>query len=189
MTPQVTVDAAEKRRELRSVLLRRHGIGRQVARTAGFNGVSTAASSLGGVIIARALGPEMRGEYAAVTAWFGVALLIGCMGQPAALCFHVAHDPDNARSYVATSRTLMLVTGIAALTGGVLLAPLLARGDAELTLSYRIAFVTMVVPLVGFSYTFSLQAKNLHWWNEVQVSQPVLSLHSSSCCGGCVCSR
>ena len=27
---------------------------------------------LGGIIVARALGPEMRGEYAAVTAWFGV---------------------------------------------------------------------------------------------------------------------
>ena len=176
MTPQVTAGAVERRRELRSVLLRRHGIGRQVARTAGFNGAATAAAALGGVIIARALGPEMRGEYAAVTAWFGVALLIGGMGQPAALCFHVASDPDNARSYVATSRTLMLVTGIAALIVGVLLAPLLARGNAELTLAYRIAFATMIVPFVGFSYTFSLQAKNLHWWNEVRVSQPVLSL-------------
>ena len=29
---------------------------------------------------------------------------------------------------------------------------------------------------VGASYTFSLQATNLRWWNEVRVSQPVLSL-------------
>ena len=29
---------------------------------------------------------------------------------------------------------------------------------------------------VGASYTFSLQATNLHWWNKVRVSQPVLSL-------------
>jgi hypothetical protein len=42
VTPQATANAAEKRRELRSVLLRWHGIGRQVARTAGFNGVATA---------------------------------------------------------------------------------------------------------------------------------------------------
>jgi O-antigen/teichoic acid export membrane protein len=176
VTPQVTADAAGKRRELRSVLLRRHGVGRQVARTAGFNVASTAAAGLGGIIIARVLGPEMRGEYAAVTAWFGVILLIGGMGQPAALCFYVAHDPANARSYVATSRALMLVTGIAATVGGILLAPLLARGNTELTLAYRIAFVTMVVPFVGYSYTFSLQAKNLHWWNEARVSQPALSL-------------
>ena len=118
----------------------------------------------------------MRGEYAAVTAWFGVALMIGGMGQPAALCFHVAHDPGNARSYVATSRAMMLVTGTAALAGGILLAPLLARGNAGLTVAYRIAFATSIVAFVGASYTFSLQARNLRWWNEVRVSQPVLSL-------------
>ncbi len=42
-------------------------------------------------------GAGNAGEYAAVTAWFGVTLMIGGMGQPAALCFcHVAHDPGNA---------------------------------------------------------------------------------------------
>jgi O-antigen/teichoic acid export membrane protein len=104
--------------------------------------------------------------------------MIGGMGQPAALCFHVAHDPGNARSYVATSRAMMLVTGITALAGGFLLAPLLARGNGGLTLAYRIAFATSIVAFVGASYTFSLQARNLRWWNEVRVSQPVLSLAS-----------
>ena len=176
MTLQVTVNAAERHlRELASALKRR-GTGRQVARTAGYNVVSAAASGLGGIIVARALGPEIRGEYAAVTAWFGVALMIGGIGQPAALCFHVAHDPGNARSYVATSRAMMVVTGTAALAGGMLLAPLLARGNAGLTVSYRIAFATSIVAFVGASYTFSLQARNLRWWNGVRVSQPVLSL-------------
>jgi O-antigen/teichoic acid export membrane protein len=176
VTPQVTADVAGKRRwELASVLGRR-GVGRLVARTAGYNIASAAGAGLGGIIVARALGPEMRGEYAAVTAWFGVALMIGGMGQPAALCFHVAHDPGNARSYVATSRAMMLVTGIAALAGGILLAPLLARGNAGLTVAYRIAFATSIVAFVGASYTFSLQAKNLRWWNTVRVSQPVFSL-------------
>ena len=97
MTRQVTADAAGgPLRELASAL-RPRGIGRLVARTAGYNVTSAAAAGLGGIIVARALGPEMRGEYAAVTAWFGVALMVGGMGQPAALCFHVAHDPGNAR--------------------------------------------------------------------------------------------
>jgi len=175
VTPQVTANVAGIRRELASMLLRR-GVGRQVARTAGFNVASAAAAGLGGIIVARALGPVMRGEYAAVTAWFGVTTMIGGMGQPAALCFHVAHDPGNARGYVATSRSMMLVTGTAALAGGILLAPLLARGNAGLTAAYRIVFATSIVAFVGASYTFSLQARNLRWWNEVRVSQPVLSL-------------
>jgi O-antigen/teichoic acid export membrane protein len=176
VTLQVTTDAAGRHlRELTSAL-RRRGVGRLMARTAGYNVGSAAAAGLGGIIVARALGPEMRGEYAAVTAWFGVALMIGGMGQPAALCFHVAHDPGNARGYVATSRAMMLVTGIAVLAGGILLAPLLAKGNAGLTVAYRIAFATSIVAFVGASYTFSLQATNLHWWNQVRVSQPVLSL-------------
>jgi O-antigen/teichoic acid export membrane protein len=176
VTHQVTPDATGRLRELASVLLRPRGVGRQVARTAGYNVASTAAAGLGAIIIARALGPEVRGEYAAVTAWFGVTLMIGGMGQPAALCFHVAHDPGNARGYVATSRAMMLVTGIAALVGGVLLAPLLARGNAELTDAYRLAFATSILAFVGAGYTFSLQATNLHWWNMLRLSQPVLSL-------------
>jgi len=120
----------------------------------------------------------MRGEYAAVTAWFGVACVIGGMGQPAALCFYVAHDPGHARSYVATCRVMMLVTGTVALAGGILLAPLLARGNAGLTVAYRIVFATSIVAFVAASYTFSLQATNLHWWNQLRLIQPVLSLAS-----------
>jgi O-antigen/teichoic acid export membrane protein len=70
----------------------------------------------------------------------------------------------------------MLITGTAALVAGILLAPLLARGNAGLTVAYRIVFATSIVAFVGASYTFSLQARNLHWWNEVRVSQPVLCL-------------
>jgi O-antigen/teichoic acid export membrane protein len=176
VTLQVTADAAGRHLRELAFALRRRGVGRLVARTAGYNVASAAAAGLGGIIVARALGPEMRGEYAAVMAWFGLALMIGSMGQPAALCFYVARDPGIARGYVATSRAMMLVTGTAVLAGGILLAPLLARGNAGLTVAYRIAFAASIVAFVGASYTFSLQATNLHWWNQVRLSQPVLSM-------------
>ena len=176
MIPQVTAAATGRRLRELGLVLRRRDIGHLMGRTSGYNIAATAAAGLGGVIIARVLGPEMRGEYAAVTVWFGVTLMIGGMGQPAALCYHVAHDPGNARGYVATSRAMMLVTGTVALTGGILLAPLLAQGNPGLTAAYRIAFTTSIVAFAGASYTFSLQARNLRWWNTVRVSQPVLSL-------------
>ena len=103
--------AAPSRIQLLATTVRWPGIGRSIARTAGFNAASTAAAGLGGIILARAVGPTVRGEYAAITAWFGVALMIGGMGQPAALCFYVARDPLRAREYVATSRAMMLTTG------------------------------------------------------------------------------
>jgi O-antigen/teichoic acid export membrane protein len=137
---------------------------------------STVAAGVAGIVLARTLGPTVRGEYAAITAWFGIALMVGGMGQPAALCFYVARDPQRAREYVATSRAMMLTTGALTIAGGMLLAPLLAHGDAEVTVGYRIAFGASIMAYVGASYTFSLQARDLQRWNLVRVSQPVLSL-------------
>jgi O-antigen/teichoic acid export membrane protein len=159
----------------RSVLLKRH-IGGAIARTAGFNVAAVVAAALGGVIIARTVGPTVRGEYAAVTAWFGLLLMVGGMGQPAAVCFHVARDPGQARGYVATSRAMMLVTGAIALAGGLVVAPLLAHGQPGLADAYRIAFAGSILAFIGASYTFSLQATSTARWNLVRVSQPVLAL-------------
>jgi O-antigen/teichoic acid export membrane protein len=156
--------------------LRGPGAGRAIASTAGFNAGSTIAAGLGGLLLARTLGPTIRGEYAAITAWFGITLMVGGMGQPAALCFYVARDPLRAREYVATSRAMMLTTGALALTAGLLLASVLARGNPAVAAGYRIAFGASIVAFVGASYTFSLQARDLHRWNLVRLSQPVLSL-------------
>jgi O-antigen/teichoic acid export membrane protein len=71
---------------------------------------------------------------------------------------------------------MMLTSGALVLAAGMLLAPLLARGQPSVTIGYRIAFGASIVALVGSSYTFSLQARDLHRWNVVRVSQPVLSL-------------
>jgi O-antigen/teichoic acid export membrane protein len=157
-------------------LLRKPHIGGAIARTACFNTATAAAAALSGVIIARKVGPTVRGEYAAVIAWFGVLLLLGEMGQAAAVCFYVARDPGRARGYVATSRSMMMVTGALALGGGLLLAPVLAHGDAELAGAYRIVFGGSVIAFIGTSYTFSLQARSTKRWNLVRVSQPVLAL-------------
>ena len=127
-------------------------------------------------MVARVLGPTLRGEYAAVTAWFGVVLLIAEIGQTAAVCFYVAHEPDDARGYLATSRTLVLAASVVTVAAGMLVAPVLARGNAGLTTAYRIAFATLLVALVRTSYTYALQARDLHRWNTALVLQPALSL-------------
>jgi O-antigen/teichoic acid export membrane protein len=166
---------AEHLQEARAVLRQRQ-VGGAIARTAVFNAVTAAAGALSGVIVARAVGPTVRGEYAAVTAWFGLLLMLGEVGQSAAVCFHVARDPGRGRGYVATSRTLMLVTGTVALVSGLLLAPVLAHGAPGLAGAYRIAFGGLIVGFIGTSYIYGLQARNTARWNLVRVSQPVLAL-------------
>ena len=156
--------------------LRRRGFARSVAQTAGFNFATTAVAGLGGIIIARAVGPTVRGEYAAVTAWMGALLVVGGMGQPTALVYYVANEPLRARDYVATSRTMMMATGMVTLVAGVLLAPVLGHGLPAVTTGYRIAFGISIVALVGGSFTASLQARDLRRWNVVRLTQPVLGL-------------
>ena len=152
------------------------GTGKLITRTAGFNMLATMASGLGSVIIARALGPIGRGEYAALMAWFGISCMVGQMGLPAALCFYVAKDPQRARDYVATSRAMMLATGTLTFIAGLLLAPVLSRGNPEIADDYRIAFGISIVTYVGIAYTYSLQPRHLLRWNVVRTIQPALAL-------------
>ncbi len=166
---------ADQLQVARSALFKRH-IGGAMARTACFNIAAAAAAALGGIVIARTVGPTVRGEYAAVTSWFGLLLTVGEVGQPAAVCFHVARDPGRARGYVATSRAMMLVTGAIAVAAGLVVAPFLAHGNPGLTGAYRLAFTGSVLAFIGVSYTFSLQATSTARWNLVRVSQPVLAL-------------
>jgi O-antigen/teichoic acid export membrane protein len=172
----VSASATRVRLGVLSGRLRQPGTGQAVARTAGFNVALLGALGLGGVILARTVGPAVRGEYAAITAWLDVALIIGQFGQPAALCFYVASDPRNARQYVATSRTIMAGTGVLVLTAGLLLAPVLAHGNHAVTAGYRIAAAAAAIAFLGTSYVSSLQPRDMHRWNVVRVSQPLLSL-------------
>ncbi len=147
-----------------------------IARTACFNVASAAAAALSGIIVARAIGPAARGEYAAVTSWWGLLLMAGGAGQPAAVCYYVARDPGRARGYVATSRALMLGTGAAAVLAGLFCAPILAHANPGLAQAYRLAFAASAIAFTGASYTFALQARDTKRWNLVRVSQPVLAL-------------
>jgi len=167
---------AEHLEEARAALRQRRRIGAAIVRTACFNVAAAGTAALGGVLIARVVGPTVRGEYAAVTAWFGVLLLTGEMGQSAAVCFYVARDPANARGYIATSRAMMMVTGALALAGGLVLAPVLAHGNPGLAGAYRIVFSASLLAFIVTSYTFALQARNTGRWNLVRVSQPALAL-------------
>jgi O-antigen/teichoic acid export membrane protein len=147
-----------------------------VARTSICNLAAAAAAAIAGVLIARSLGPSARGEYAAIMAWFGAVLVLGQLGQTAAITFFVARDPDRARDYVATSRAMMVASGMVALGIGLLAAPLLAAGSGAATAGYRLMFATCAVCFASASYVFSLQATRIDRWNLTMASQPVAYL-------------
>jgi O-antigen/teichoic acid export membrane protein len=154
----------------------RGGFARSVAITAACNVVTAAASGIAGILIARALGPSLRGEYAAIMAWFGVVLVVGQLGQTAATTFFVARVPDQARDYLATSRNLMVASGSVTLAAGIVCAPLLAPEDDTVVLAYRLMFATCLAGFAGAGYMFALHAARLPRWNLVRITQPLAFL-------------
>ena len=153
---------------------KRAAFGRSVARTATFNVVATLAAGGSGIVIARALGPSVRGDYAAISFWLIVAFTIGDLGLTAATTFHVARDPLRRLDYLATSRVLTALSGLTILLVGLVAAPVLARHDPNLTLGYRLTALTCCATLLGYSCTGALQATTMARWNVVRISQPVI---------------
>ncbi|MCH7230591.1 oligosaccharide flippase family protein [Glycomyces sp. L485] len=152
------------------------GFARSVATTAACNVAAAAASGIAGVVVARALGPSLRGEYAAIMAWFAVVLVVGQLGQTAATTYFVARVPERGRDYLATSRNLMVACGLVALTAGVAVAPLLAPDDETVVLAHRLMFATCLAAFAGAGYVFALHAVRLRRWNLVRTAQPVAFL-------------
>jgi O-antigen/teichoic acid export membrane protein len=71
---------------------------------------------------------------------------------------------------------MMLATGALAFIAGLLIAPVLSRGNPEVADDYRIVFGISIVTYVGIAYTYPLQPRHLLGWNVVRTIQPVLSL-------------
>ncbi len=152
------------------------GLRQTIGRASILNIAASAASAIAGLLAARYLGPSVKGQYAAVTAWFGAALVLGEVGQQSAIVYYVAHAPERARDYVATSRNIMLATGAAAAIVGIFLAPHLSHHVPSVTLAYRALFLCSPFVFIGGSFMFALQARSIQRWMITRTVQPVAYL-------------
>lgn len=157
---------------LRSGVRLNIGLLRTVALTAGVNMSLVVFSAGAGLIMARGLGPSVRGDYAALISWFGITLILGELGQTAATTYFVARHPNRASDYVATSRVVMTVAGGVTATAGFLLAPTIGHHRPDLVFCYQVLFAACFPAFVGASYSFALQARNLARWNLLRLLQP-----------------
>lgn len=174
--PEPGQEATRARVWLLFARLRARGQARLLMATAMVNIGSTVIAALSGIVLARALGPSDRGDFAAVSAWFGLVLIVGELGQTAATTYFVARQPERAKAVTATSRVMITVSGFITAAIGLALAPVLAHGDADLTLAYRLVFLACLPVFVGASYSFALQATRLALWNWMRFSQPAAYL-------------
>ena len=78
--------------------------------------------ALGGILAARLLGPEGRGELAAAVVWIGILITIGQIDLPKSIIYHIAKNYENRNAIIQSVLALLVIQSIAIVGVGLLLA-------------------------------------------------------------------
>jgi O-antigen/teichoic acid export membrane protein len=99
------------------------------------SGATSAAGLVSGVLLARALGPSVRGEFAALLSWVGVMMLLSDLGIGHALSYYAGREPSRVDTlYSQGLGASILLRGVIWIVGGVVLQfiPVVAELGAPL---------------------------------------------------------
>jgi O-antigen/teichoic acid export membrane protein len=131
-----------------------------------------------GVLTARALGPDGRGELAAILLWPQFLVYCLALGLPASLVYHLKKRPWDASQLVGASLASSLALGAVASLVGVFALPVwLANYPHRVVLVAQLAMA--VAPLTSLSLTLLtiLQGfESFAAFNWLRLAQPALTL-------------
>ena len=107
-----------------------------------------------GVLVARSLGPEDRGNLALLVVVSGICYLLGSLGLPTAATYYIAQDRSHARDVAAVLRRPGILLTIVALAAQVLLlVALVAHDPADVKLA---ALISLFLVPGFFAFGFGL---------------------------------
>lgn len=145
-----------------------------VIQAAAVNYIAVFVAAVASVLVARALGPEGRGQFAALMAWFSLALVVGELGQSGSITHWVAKRREEASNIVATGRLLTILGSLIAGGVALVIAPWLADNDPALVAAYSTAFTVCFLNGVWGPYVYAAQAVSIPAWNLIRIIQPVV---------------
>jgi len=142
------------------------------------NVVSFGLSILTSVTAARLLGPEGRGELAAVQNWALFAVAFGTLGIPTAAAYYAGNNPKQATRVFATAQVFLIVLAIPIFTVMYILMPeLLSSQSVSVIQGARIFLLLIPIQFGGFLPYFVLQGLGrLDIWNIIRVQFSILWL-------------
>ena len=103
----------------------------QVLLTMGTNLALALLALVTGSLIARYLGPEGRGELAAIQTWSGFIALLAVLGLPDAVVFFTSRFPGQGREYLVSAISILLLISIPFIIAGYILLPELLSAQPE----------------------------------------------------------
>jgi O-antigen/teichoic acid export membrane protein len=107
-----------------------------IANVALTNGFVLFVNVLTGVVAARFLGPQGRGEFAAITLWPQLLGYAFAFALPSAVLYHAKKNPENRRAIAGMALVLSAIGGSLAFIVGESLMPLLLRNAEPDVLRY-----------------------------------------------------
>lgn len=127
-------------------------------------------SALGGILLARGLGPHDRGVYAGVFVWMAYLLALTEGGLNAAVVYFVSKAPGQLASITRLAlggvvQQTVVILGLA--VGVVLVLPL----DGSVTQHYLLGFALLVPALVSGIFTAAVYGADLRLWNLTRALQ------------------
>ncbi|SDC02872.1 Membrane protein involved in the export of O-antigen and teichoic acid [Paenibacillus sp. UNCCL117] len=115
-----------------------------------------------GIISARYLGPEGRGELATATRWSMLLTMLFTLGLPGAVIFLGKKNPDRQREFFGVYLVLGVSMGLIALVVGETLMPVLLQGHAEhVVLFAQISMLAVPFGLLADGLIGTLQTLNM----------------------------
>lgn len=147
---------------------------RAVGATASYSLIAAALSSVNGLIIARNLGPSNKGDFAAVSAFFGLVLLVFEVGVGSSVTFYVSKYRDRRADLVHTAVLVLIPLGILASLSAEVVALFLHDGTAGRASAFMVLPVAILASFIAAPPTSALQSLDLTQWNRIRLAQPVI---------------
>lgn len=145
---------------------------RAVLATGGTNIVTAVAGGVGGIALARGLGPSDRGHLVTVLQWPTVTAVLASLGITTATCYAVSRDSTAGSGAIATAQWCAVIVGLAVAVLGVgAIAPLVSR-TSQVDSGLDMNFLAAPAFIVAGVYVSALQATNIRQWNAARVVQP-----------------
>jgi O-antigen/teichoic acid export membrane protein len=131
-----------------------------------------------GILAARLLGPQGRGELAAITAFSGTVSAIALVGVPNALIYYAARTPKRSSSYLVAGGLIAIAAAVPFALGAYFCIPvLLAHQRAGVIWAARIYVFQIAVYLFASSPGEVLRgAGHFRQWNVLRVAPRILVL-------------
>jgi O-antigen/teichoic acid export membrane protein len=155
-----------------------------IAETAATNGILGALGIGTGIIAARWLGPEGRGELAAIQMWPTAIAAMAMLGLPDALVYFAAKNRSESRRYLVTAGLIaFLVTPLFAVAAYYLLPRLLPTQSERVVQGAR-AYLIMIPVFVflALPHQFLRGLQLYRLWNVIRIVPALLWL--AALCGG-----